>query len=431
MRNEAQNAEKLFDELFPILRSITGEGIRKSLEIVKKFMPLRIESAKTGTKVLDWEVPKEWVIRGAKLIGPDGKVYADVDRSNLEVMNYSIAVDRKMPLEELKKNLFSIPELPNAIPYVTSYYADNWGFCIKHKVLKKMPKGIYHAKIDTEKIEGELNYGHFVLPGRSKKEILLTTYLCHPSLANDNLSGILALVELYNRIKNWNDRKYTYRFVVIPETIGSITYLQKYGRYLKANMISGIVLTCLGGNRKKLSYKLSRGEDSILDKLILSLKGKNKIEIRAFTPASGSDERQFCSPGFNLPVGQIARTPYLEFKEYHSSLDNKKYMNVKKVLDSADKIEEILKRLEYSGKYINLFPFGEPQLGRRGLYRSINSNKTRNQDKKMQDKIRWILSYSDGKHDMLDIANKMGCKIEELKETIKILLENGLIKEMD
>ena len=304
------------------------------------------------------------------------------------------------------------------------------GFCMKHNELVKMPDGNYHVKIDAEKIDGEMNYGNLILPGKSKKEIFISSYICHPSLANDNLSGVIALVLLYNRIKNWNNRKYSYRFLLNPETIGSIAYLAKYGDELKSNVFSGFVLTCLGGKNDKLSFKMSRNEDAILNSIVTNLKDKlGGIEIREFTPISGSDERQFCSPGFNLPIGQIARTPYLEFKEYHTSLDDKEYMDLDKVIESVDKIEKILIAVENSKKYINLFPYGEPQLGRRGLYRSVNSSATRNQGKEMQDKIRWILSYSDGINSVEDVAKKAGCKVEELNEAMQVLLDAGLIKE--
>jgi aminopeptidase-like protein len=432
-----QVVNEVFDRLFPLCRSVTGPGLRESLQIIKEYIPLQLDSVPSGTPVFDWTVPPEWRIRKAFLRGPDGRLYADLEKTNLSVVNYSEPVDMTLTLSELQSHLHSIPELPTATPYVTSYYKRSWGFCVPHNVRREMPEGKYHAFVDSEFVEnGTLDYGHIVLPGDSTREVMLTSYLCHPSLANNELSGPLVLMQLFKRINSWHRRRYTYRFVLAPETIGSICYLSKYGEHLKSQLAAGLVLTCLGGRNETISFKTTRRENTLLDRLISSINqsGEMKIRMRPFTATGGSDERQFCSAGFNLPMGQMARDVYGEYDGYHNSLDDKDYMNVDRLIQSATIIEEVLKRFEYSGYFRNTSPFGEPQLGRRGLYPNMNSHETRDHstDLRMDGRrflncMLTVLNYSDGHHSMIEIAQRCEVSVNELIPVIDRLEKEGLL----
>ena len=417
-----------FDELWPITRSITGPGFRKSLEILQQDIPLEVESVPSGTEVFDWEIPPEWRIHKAKLTGPDGEIYADLDETNLAVVNYSEPVVQRLTLDELDSHLYTLPEHPEATPYVTSYYERNWGFCLPHNTYESLPEGEYHAYIDSElDDEGRLNYGHTVLEGESDREVLLSTYLCHPSLANNELSGPLVMSSLYNRIAAWDNRKFTYRFVVIPETIGSLTYLSEYGDVLQENMVAGLVLTCLGGPEQTLSYKKTRRGDTLLDKIVRHIYNHAKFDIRFRNfDTFGSDERQYCSPGFNLPVGQFARTVYGEYEEYHNSFDNKSFLDIGKLVNSAETIELILNKLEYAGYYLNKEPFGEPMMSKRDLYPYINEPDQSSRGDVILQMMR-ILNYSDGHHSIVDIAEEFDVSLDNLELAVKTLTESGLL----
>lgn len=428
----------LFDELFPICRSITGPGFRESLEILRRHMPLELESVASGTKVFDWKVPPEWIIREAVLTGPDGEVVVDFKDCNLHVVNYSESVDQALSLDDLQPHLHSIPRLPTAVPYVTSYYKRNWGFCLSHEQRASLKPGVYRAYIDAEhKEDGELNLAQCVLPGDSEREILLTSYLCHPSLANNELSGPLVLLGLYDRISRWKKRRYTYRFLINPETIGSLCFLHLYGDQLRERLDGGLVLTCLGGRNSRLSYQTSRRETALFDRLAKKLNsdGTTGFELRRFQPIGGSDERQFCSPGFDLPMGQFARDIYQQYDGYHNSLDDKEFMGIGQLMDAIDNIERFLHAGEIAGKFTNLQPFGEPQLGRRGLYPSMNSEQTRyagTDDGSLTgeglDRLRYILAYSDGHFDMMEISEKAGCPLVELQPIIERLEQAELLR---
>lgn len=426
--------DRLFDELFPILRSITGPGLRQSLDIFARHMPLKIEVVPTGTRVFDWEVPPEWRLKAARLTGPDGRVVADAARCNLHVLNYSAPIDAVLPLAELEAHLHSLPALPDAIPYVTSYYKRNWGFCLKDSARRALPPGDYHVHIDSEFVAGGVPVADCVLPGESGAEILLTSYLCHPSLANNELSGPLVLLGLYQRLKQWPRRRYTYRFLLNPETIGSLCYLHLRGEHLKKHLVAGMVLTCLGGP-ERLSYKLSRRGDSLFDGTVRATAASRGIRIRGFDPTGGSDERQYCSPGFNFPMGQMARTVYGEYDGYHNSLDDKAFMSIDSLLRSVDEIESLLGTAEIAGHFRNLCPYGEPQLGRRGLYPTINSAATWQNSsddlvdaRTLLDRILTVLNYSDGEHTILEIAARMGSHVEAFRIVVEKLEAAGLLR---
>lgn len=437
MLNEQKEMDALFDRLFPILRSITGAGLRETLSILSEYIPLTVEEVATGTKVFDWTIPPEWVLREAWIKDEAGREIINVNASNLHVLNYSEPVDKVISLEELKQHVYTIPHLPTAIPYVTSYYKERWGFCMSHEQLNALPQGKYHVYIDSEKISGGLSFGQAVLPGKSDKEILISTYVCHPSLANNELSGPIVAAFLYNRIKQWEEREFTYRFVFHPETIGSLAFLSKYGEHLKQKVYSGCVLTCLGGKDKPLNYKQARTSQAPLNRLMdfLVTHEKREYSIRPFTPLNGSDERQFCSPGFNLPIGQFSRMVYGQYAGYHNSLDTKDVMTIEALVQSVDELEEILALQELDGKYINLKPYGEPMLSQYNLYPDLNAPTNRNQsnnatidNRQLLNQILLTLNYSDGDHYLTDIARKLDYKLEHYRLSTSKLIEVGLIE---
>lgn len=434
--NELQQMDQLFDRLFPLFRSITGEGVRQTLDILGEYLPLTVEAVPSGTEVFDWTIPKEWVIREAWIKDSQGREIINITNSNLHVLNYSEPIDRIVSLSELKEHLFTIPHLPEAVPYVISYYKERWGFCMAHDQLTTLEEDQYHVYIDSEKIDGVLNYAEAILPGKSKKEILITSYICHPSMANNELSGPIVAAFLYNRLKNWEHREFTYRFVFHPETIGSIAYLAKNGAHLQEHLYSGMVLTCLGGKGRPLSYKRARKDKAPLNELVefLVSKEKSEIVIRPFSPLNGSDERQYCSPGFNLPMGQFSRMVYGQYAGYHNSLDTKEEMTIEALLQSVNELEGILLLQELNGYYHNLKPFGEPKLGEYDLYPDLNSPLNRRgstntlmDNRQHLNQVLMILNYSDGEHSLVDIAAMMHYPLSDYRVSIDKLKEVALI----
>jgi aminopeptidase-like protein len=421
---------ELFDELFPILRSITGPGLRQSYDILNRYMPFQVDSIPSGTSVFDWTVPQEWHCEEAYLLDPDGKVIADMNRLNIEVLNYSAPVDRLIDLEELQSHLYSLPEKPQAIPYVTSYYKKRWGFCLSQDVRDKLKPGMYRAYIKSSFRNGSLDIAQSVLAGQSQKEFLLSSYLCHPSMANNELSGPLVLLGLYQRIKNWPSRRYTYRFALHPETIGSLGLLHLQEENFKKNMVAGLVVNCMGGNPKELTFKHSRNDSGLLDKLLYHLNqhGHKHANVK-FSPLSGSDERQYNSPGFQFPVCCVTRNFYSPCLQYHCSFDNKETMGIKPILDSIDKIESILLAFEQVAVFKNTSPFGEPNLGSRGLYPTLSFfSAEREQQINELNHIKMLLNYSDTKHDTIDIANLQGKCVTDMQSAISKLEEQKLLE---
>lgn len=428
-----EEVSSAFDRLYPLCRSILGKGYRDSLKILEEYMPMHEEIFHSGNRVLNWTVPEEWVIREAWIKDADGNTVIDFKDNNLYVVNYSEAVHCNMHLEELKKHIFTSTADADAIPYTFSYYKKRWGFCMSKKQLEQMKDGVYQVHIDSEFIDGTLVIGEAVLPGESKKEILLTSYLCHPSMANNELSGPLVLAMLYQKIKRWKNRKYTYRFVINPETIGSIAYLSRYGEKLQKNVMAGLVFTCLGGDEKKIRYKASRKENSPFD--ILAASESDTFCVEQFTPDSGSDERQYCSSGFDMPVGQMARKVYGTYKEYHTSLDTKELMGIENIMDSCEKIEQFLLKHEEERYYKNLYPYGEVKLGDYDLYPSVNSDGARLDEKDLISEewfiqsVMMVLNYSDGKHPLSYCARRLGIHYEKIKGVADILVQRGLLEE--
>jgi len=434
MSLDFKNIDKLFDELFPILRSITGKGYIKSLNILSRYIKIKKLKYPSGKKVFDWTVPKEWVINDA-YVKVDGKKIIDFKNNNLHVVNYSSPVNKTMRLSQLNKHLYSIKKDPKIIPYVTSYYKKNFGFCIEHQKRQKLKNLDYQVVVDSKFVNGNIVNGISEIKGKTKKTILISTYLCHPSMANNELSGPLTLVGLYNKIKKWKNRQYNYLFLINPETIGSICFLSSHKEFLKKNLDSGLVLTCLGGPKKKLSYKKSRIGTSSLDKIFTNLSNNGRVLLREFTPLSGSDERQYCASELNLPVGQVARTVYGSNNSYHTSGDNKKFMKISQVMKSITEIEKILKINDGLYPLKRYMPYCELQLGKRGLYPNINASETRNfssdnavTGRKQLNILLYILSYADGKNNIVDISSKSGFGLDEVQKVLNLCIKNKLIK---
>jgi len=420
--NKKINYSKIFDDLLYLNRSIMGEGYNKSLNILDKFFKFKFYKFISGKKIFSWKVPKEWFVKEGYILTPDKKKICDYKKNNLHLMNYSSCFNGTLNLSSLKKILNSNKKLPTAIPYTTTYYNKRYGFNISHNEKKKLKEGLYKVKINTRFKKGNIILGERILKGCNKKEFLISSYLCHPSMANNELSGPLVLLGLFEKIKNWKFRNYNFKFLVNPETIGSLCYLQKKKKSIKKNLVGGIVLTCLGGPKKKLSFKNSKNNDSSLNKFFKYFNKIGMINLREFTPLTGSDERQYCSPGFDLPVGQISRTIYKQYKEYHTSLDNKKFMNLKKIEESVDLIEYYLNVFDkLNGKIKRSNPYGEVYLNKFDLYKNKNSNN-------LTKTIIYFLSESDSNLDVIDIIIKYSLNIEDSINAIKILEKNNIAK---
>ncbi|OGD63351.1 peptidase M28 [Candidatus Beckwithbacteria bacterium RBG_13_42_9] len=423
IKDPGRKMSELMKKLYPICRSITGNGVRQTLKIVKTYLPLKIHEIPSGTKVFDWIIPKEWNIQDAYIKNSRGKKIIDLQKSNLHVLNYSVPVHKKMPLRQLKKNLFTLPDYPNWIPYLTSYYKENWGFCLSYKQYKKLKDGTYEVVIDSSLKNGYLTYGELYLKGKKREEILFSCYICHPSLCNDNLSGIILSAFLGKYLLN-KKLKYSYRFLFIPETIGAIAWLSLNEKKV-SRIKHGLVITCVG-DAGKLTYKKTRDGNAVIDKVVekaLADSG-NDYQILEFFP-SGSDERQFCSPGFNLPVGSLMRTPYGRYPEYHTSADNLDLVRSKYLADSYRKYIEIIFILENNKTYINCFPKCEPQLGKRGIYRLLGSQKSQSSN---QLAMFWVLNLSDGTNSLLDIAIRSALNFKQIKKAADILHRKKLLK---
>jgi aminopeptidase-like protein len=416
--------EAYFDRLWPITRSITGNGLRESFHILQELIPLELIEVKSGTKVFDWEVPKEWNIRDAYIQTPDGTRIAQLKDNNLHVLNYSIPVNKTVSFQELEKHVFTLPEQPDAIPYVTSYYKETWGFCLSHNEWQGLPKeGEYRVVIDSTLEEGSLTYGQVVLPGSTKQEVLFSSYLCHPSMANNELSGPLAMAFLYQKIAQIPNRKLSYRFVLAPETVGVIAFLSKYGNLLKENLIAGYVLTCCG-DLGDFTYKRSKDATALCNRAAEHCLHYSEVKHKVIDFAvGGSDERQYCSPGFNLPVGSLMRTPYQKYKEYHTSLDNKSFISFSSLRQTIELYENISKTLEINGPWECNVPFGEPQLGKRGLYPSSVSPDAQREN--LHDLLH-LISFSDGKNDLITIAEKRDKHALEFEEHLVACRNKGL-----
>jgi aminopeptidase-like protein len=417
----------LASELWGINRSITGEGVRQTLEYIKKYLPgLNIESISSGTKVFDWVVPQEWRVNQAYIITPQGNKICDFFVNNLHLMGYSKPFHGKIKLEELQKHLYSLPDQPNAIPYITSYYEERWGFCLSQEQRDSLSDGIYEVVLDSELFPGNLNYGELILQGESNKEVLISTYICHPSMANNELSGPTVATYLAKWLSEISTRYYTYRFIFIPETIGSISYLSKNYKNMKQNVIAGFNVSCVGDERS-YSYVPSRNGKTISDQVakhILKWIDPNYISYSWLD--RGSDERQYCSPGIDLPIASILRTKYGKYPEYHTSLDVLDKVVTPKGLDGGYwALRRALEILEKNRNYkVNILC--EPQMGRRGLYSTLSSKKSDSEARLMMN----FISFCDGEHSLLDIAEKINVPAWHLYEIIDQLILHELISQI-
>ncbi|EAH6823322.1 DUF4910 domain-containing protein [Campylobacter jejuni] len=412
-------------ELFPIPRSITGQGFRASLEILNKTLGggiLKFHSIKSGTKVFDWIVPDEWNVKEAYIITPKGEKICDFKKHNLHLLNYSEAIDQEIELEELQDHLYSIEEMPDAIPYVTSYYKRRWGFCLTHNERKKLKKGKYKVYINAKHDEnGVLDYADFILPStqNSKDEILISTYLCHPSMANNELSGPVVAIFLAKWLLSLKERRYNYRFVIIPETIGSIVYLSKHLEHLKKHVKAGFVLSCLGDDH---TYSLihTPKENTLSDKVALHTL-KNKENFKAFSFLDrGSDERQYNAPLVNLGIVGVCRTRYGDYDGYHNSKDDLNFISEKGLMGGLQSMQEMILNLEINAVYENTIVC-EPNLGKRGLYHTLS---TANDIPLACN----FLAYCDGENDIIDIANILNMQAYEFKELLEKIKFYGLVK---
>ncbi len=411
-------------ELYPICRSITGDGIRRTLGMIGERIPLQISEVPTGTVVFDWTVPKEWNVRDAYIKDAAGRRVVDFGQSSLHVLNYSTPIHAKLPLSKLKEHLFTLPEHPDWIPYRTSYYKPEWGFCLTHKQMLALSDGEYEVCIGTTLEDGNLTYGECHLPGRSNEEVLISVHACHPSLANDNLSGLTVATSLVQLLAG-KDLRYSYRFLFIPGTIGAITWLAR--NQGTARLVRhGLVLTCIG-DRAGFHYKKSRRGNAGIDRAaahVLRHCGEPS-EVLEFSPY-GYDERQYCSPGFNLPVGCLMRSVWGTFPEYHTSADNLDFIHPQQLARSLRLCASICDVLENDRSYLNQNPCCEPQLGKRNMYRSTGGESI---DVEVNARL-WVLNFSDGEHSLLDIAERSGLPFPVIRDAADLLCENGLLAEI-
>jgi aminopeptidase-like protein len=420
-QDAAAELHRFASELYPICRSITGDGIRRTLAMIGERIPLKISEVPTQEQVFDWTVPKEWNIRDAYIKGPDGKRVVDFQKSNLHVLNYSTSIRAKMALSELKPHLFTIPKQPDWIPYRTSYYKEAWGFCLSHNQMLALKEGEYEVCIDSTLADGHLTYGECFIQGRSTEEVLISCHACHPSLANDNLSGITVATHLAQLLSG-RDLRYSYRFVFIPGTIGAITWLSR-NRTTAGRVRHGLVLTGIGDSGG-FHYKKSRQGNAGIDRAAAHVLShcESPAEILEFSPY-GYDERQYCSPGFNLPVGCLMRSVWGTFPEYHTSADNLEFIHPQQLAESLRVCASIVDVLERNRTYRNLNPYCEPQLGKRDLYRSTGGESI---GAEIHARL-WVLNLSDGENSLLDIAERSHIPFAEIANAADLLLQSGLL----
>ena len=405
-------------ELYPICRSITGNGLRQTLALLKKTIPLTVYEVPSGTQVFDWTVPNEWSIRDAWIKNSKGERIVDFQKHNLHILHYSTPIRATMSLAELKTHLVSLPDQPDDIPYRTSYYKEDWGFCIQHNALLEMQEDQYEVCIDSSLAPGSLSYGELFLPGDTNDEVLFSAHVCHPSLANDNLSGVVVAAELAAMLAT-ERRRYSYRFLFIPGTIGAITWLARNEATTK-RIKHGLVLSGLG-DPGSITYKRSRQSTAGIDRTVMSVLANSGVPyaVQDFSPY-GYDERQFCSPGFNLPVGCFSRTPYGTYPQYHTSSDNPDFVKPAALADSLQMLLKIVAALESNELYVNTHPKCEPQLGKRGLYKELTSS-----GETMA--MLWVLNLADGQNSLHDIAERSMLPLDSIRSVAAKLAMHGLL----
>ena len=409
--------------IFPICRSITGDGVRQTLREVAAHIPLHVHEVPTGTAVLDWTIPREWNIRDAWIKNARGEKIVDFKQSNLHVMSYSVPVQQRMSLAELKKHIYTLPDQPDLIPYRTSYYAENWAFCMPHRQFAALPDETYEVSIDSSLEDGHLTYGEYFHKGETEDEFLLSAHVCHPSLANDNCSGIALLTHLAKRLSGLRTR-YSYRFLFAPGTIGAITWLARNEDRVH-RIKHGLVVSMLG-DRGGPTFKKSRRGNTEIDRAMVHALAHSGLSpvIEDFSPY-GYDERQYCSPGFNLPVAMFSRSKFGAIPEYHTSADNLDFIRADALAESYRLINETIGAIEGNGTYLNTHPKGEPQLGKRGLYGAIGGDKDAAAANMA---MLWILNQSDGTNSLLDIAERAKLPFAVIQRTAKLLADHGLLE---
>ncbi len=424
---------RLAEKLFPICRSITGDGVRKTLAILAEYIEeyeteykLKTYQVPSGTKVFDWVVPKEWRIREAWIEYETGERIIDFKDHNLHVVGYSTPIDKWVSLEELKDHVWTEPGQPDVIPYVTSYYKENYGFCMSETQKKSLQPGRYHMYIDSELFDGSLTYGEMILPGESKEEIFVSTYICHPSMANNECSGPALSAELIRFVSSMKNRKYTYRFIFIPETIGAITYLSKNLDYMKEHVIAGFNLSCVGDERD-YSMVESRYADTLADKVLQNVLEHCNQYTRYSFLKRGSDERQYNAPGVELPVVCFCRSKFSEYPEYHTSADNMDFITPDGLQGSYEVMTQVLTALEYNSHYKTTV-LCEPQLGKRGLYSNVSKKGINGKE---VDALLDFMAYADGRNDLIEISDRIGVSVKDLIPIIEILKEINLIEDIE
>ncbi len=416
---------QLLVKLFPICRSITGDGVRHTLRFLQEHIPLNIHEVPTGTKVFDWTVPKEWNIRDAFIEDENGNRIIEFKKNNLHVVGYSVSVDRWVSLSELQEHLHSLEEQPDAIPYVTSYYKERWGFCIAHNERLKLKKENYRVFIDSDLEDGHLTYGEYIIPGKIEREVFLSTDICHPSMANNELSGPVVTAFLAKWLAS-KPRRYTYRIIFIPETIGAITYLSRHLEVLKQKVMVGFNISCVGDERA-YSYVASRYGNTLADKIasnVLSFKHPDFIKYSFLD--RGSDERQYCSPGVDLPLVTLSRSKYGTYPEYHTCLDNLDFVTPKGLRGGYELVKDCIQVVEHNKK-LRVTCYGEPQLGKRGLYPNLSRKKSSASVRTMMD----VIAYADGTNDLVDISTVIGKPVWELWPIAQQLCEARLLVDVD
>jgi aminopeptidase-like protein len=425
--DDSATGEKIYQtacDLFPICRSITGDGVRQTLSMLARLGPnMKISEISSGEKAFDWTVPDEWNIRDAYIKDPLGRKIIDFRENNLHVLNYSVPVHAKMSLAKLRPHLYTIPEQPELVPYRTSYYARTWGFCLSHHQMSNLEEGEYEVLIESTLQPGSMTYGEILLNGAVEDEVMIYTHICHPSLANDNLSGMALTAHMANYLAGKRLR-HSYRFIFAPGTIGSIAWLAR-NEGLAQRIKCGLVV-CLVGDGGEITYKKSRDGDASIDRIaryVLDSRGES-CRLREFEPY-GYDERQFCSPGFNLPVGRLTRTPNGEYPEYHTSADNLDFISPDKLADSFRVLAEIIEVIENDVVFVSKNPKCEPQLGKRGLYRKTGGRNIGG----LEHAMLWVLNQSDGRNSLLDIALRSGIPVKEIVQAADLLKQSELLVE--
>jgi aminopeptidase-like protein len=421
---EGRDMHELLVALFPICRSLTGDGVRQTLRILQEHVPLTIHEVSSGTKVMDWIVPREWNIRDAYIMDETGSRVVDFHQNNLHVVGYSVPVDATLSLAELQVHLYSLEAQPDAIPYVTSYYEDRWGFCLSHNQRRQLADGMYRVVIDSALTDGSLTYGELIIPGALEEEVFLSTYVCHPSMANNELSGPVVTAFLAKWIAS-EARRYTYRLVFVPETIGSLAYLSRNLQHLKQRVVAGFNVTCVGDERA-YSYLPSRIGGTLADRAALNVLRDAHPDYLEYTYLDrGSDERQYCSPGVDLPVASVMRSKYREYPEYHTSLDNLDLVTPAGLQGGFTVLRKCIELLERNRVYRTTC-LGEPQLGRRGLYPSLGTKDSHRAVSDMMD----LLAYADGTRDLIDISDTIRVPVDRLYPLADELAEKGLIADI-